>query len=157
MELLEKLSNIPGVSGFEHEAQELVREELRPYADELWTDRMGNVIALRKARKPSREKPFRLLYSAHIDEIGFMVRHIDDQGFLSFAPIGGFDARTLPSHRVTIHGTVGGKCATLEGVIPTKPGWMTDPDDKKRVVPIDELFIDTGLSAERVRAIVQVG
>jgi len=157
MELLEKLSNIPGVSGFEHEAQELVREELRPHADEIWTDRMGNVIALRKARKPSREKPYRLLYSAHIDEIGFMVRHIDDRGFISFAPIGGFDARTLPSHRVTIHGTAGAKPTTLEGVIPTKPGWMTDPDDKKRVIPIDELFVDTGLSAERVRAVVQVG
>jgi endoglucanase len=157
IELLEKISNMPGIPGFEHEVQEMIAAELRPYADDISVDRMGNVIALKKAEKPSRDKPFRLLYSAHADEIGFMVTHIDDRGFISFAPVGGFDARTLPSHRVTIHGTVGGKSETLEGVIPTKPGWMTDPEDKKRVVPITELFIDTGLPAEKVKKVVQVG
>lgn len=157
MDLLEKLSNMPGVTGFEHEAQKLVADELRPHADEIWTDRMGNVIALRKARKPSREKPLRLLYSAHVDEIGFMVADIDDRGFIYFKPIGGFDARTLPSHRVTVHGTAGEQPVRLEGVIPTKPGWMTDAEDKKRVIPIDELFIDTGLPVERVLAAVQMG
>jgi tetrahedral aminopeptidase len=157
VDLLAKLSNAPGVSGFEHEAQTIVAEELRPYADELRTDRMGNVIALRRARKPSRETPFRLLYAAHIDEIGFMVSHIDDRGFIYFVPIGGFDARTLPSQRVTVHGTAGDRPAKLEGVIPTRPGWMTDDEDRKRVIPIDELFVDTGLPAERVKAVVQVG
>ena len=83
IELLERVSNIAGIPGFEHEAQELVAEELRPYADTIRVDRMGNVIALRRARKPTREKPFRLLYSAHVDEIGFMVTHIDDEGFIS--------------------------------------------------------------------------
>ena len=157
MDLLARLSNVPGVCGFEHEAQKLVADELRPHADELWTDRMGNVIALRRARKPSREKPFRLLYAAHVDEIGFMVSHIDERGFIFFVPIGGFDARTLPSHRVTVHGTAGGRTTRLEGVIPVKPGWTTDEDDRKRAIPIDELYIDTGLPAERVKAVVQVG
>ena len=157
IELLERVSNTPGIPGFEHDAQALVADELRPYADEIRIDRMGNVIALRKATKPSRSEPYRLMYSAHADEIGFMVTHIDDEGFLSFAPVGGFDARTLPSHRVTIHGTVGGRSQTLEGVIPTKPGWMTDPEDRKRVIPITELFIDTGLPAEKVKAVAQVG
>lgn len=157
IDLLRRVSNIPGVSGFEHEAQRLVAEELRPHADEMWTDRMGNLIALRRARRPSREKPLRLLYSAHVDEIGFMVTHIDDRGFLSFAPVGGFDPRTLPSHRVTIHGNAADVPTTLEGVIPTKPGWLTDDEDKKHVIPIDELYIDTGLPAARVRAVAQVG
>lgn len=157
IDLLERVSNIPGIPGFEHDAQALVAEELRPYADEIRMDRMGNVIAIKRAEKPSREDPYRLLYSAHVDEIGFMVTHIDDQGFLAFAPVGGFDARTLPSHRVTIHGTAGAQPQTLEGVIPTKPGWMTDEEDRKRVIPITELFIDTGLPAEKVRAVAQVG
>ncbi len=157
MELLAKLSNIPGVSGFEHEAQRLVGDELRPYADELSIDRLGNVIALRKARKPSREKPYRLIYCAHVDEIGFMVSAIDERGFIYFVPIGGFDARTLPSHRVTVYGTAGERPTTIEGVIPGKPGWMTDDEDRKRVIPMDELFVDTGLPPERVKAAVQVG
>ncbi len=157
IELLERVSNIPGIPGFEHEAQKLVADELRPYADEISTDRMGNVIALKRATKPSKAEPYRLLYSAHADEIGFMVTHIDDDGFLSFAPVGGFDARTLPSHRVTIHGTVGGQTQLLEGVIPTKPGWLTDDEDRKRVIPITELFIDTGLPASKVKAVAQVG
>ena len=157
IDLLAELSNVPGVAGFEHEAQKLIADELRPYADELWTDRMGNVIALRRARRPSREKPFRLLYAAHVDEIGFMVAHIDNRGFISFVPIGGFDERTLPSHRVTVHGTAGAHPVRVEGVIPTKPGWMSDEEDRKKVIPIDELFIDTGLPAERVKSVVQVG
>ncbi len=86
-----------------------------------------------------------------------MVSHIDNRGFIYFVPIGGFDARTLPSQRVTVHGTAGDQPSNLQGVIPTKPGWMTDEKDRKRVIPIDELFVDTGLPAERVKAVVQVG
>lgn len=157
MELLRRLSDVPGVSGYEHEAQRIVREELGKYADDMWTDRLGNLIAVKRRTSPGTDGPARrLLYAAHIDEIGFMVSHVDDRGFLRFRRIGGFDPRTLPSQRVTIHATKN-ESATIEGVIAPQPPWLRRDEDLSRVLPIDELFIDTGLSGDQVNAMVNIG
>ncbi len=157
MELLRRLSNAPGVAGYEKAAQTVVREELAECADEMWTDRLGNLIAVkRRTTKDTGEPARRLLYAAHIDEIGFMVSHVDERGFLYFQPVGGFDARTLPSQRVTIHATKGGH-GTIEGVIAPQPRWLATDEDLSRVIPIDELFIDTGLAGEKVHDRVNIG
>src|SRR5690606_41108333 len=109
-------SDAPGVSGFEEPAQAIVREELGRHADEVWRDRMGNVIALRRAaRRPPGIEPRRVMYAAHVDEIGMMVSHVDDDGFVRFRAVGGLDPRSLPSQRVVVHGTKGGEHA-LKGV-----------------------------------------
>src|SRR5690606_29368870 len=129
LDLLRRLCNAPGVSGFEDEAQAIAHAELTQHADEIWRDRMGNVIAVKYAKGgllvengaagheatgegPSRdgasergERAKRLLYAAHVDEIGMMVSHIDDDGFVRFRAVGGLDPRTLPSERVVVHGT----------------------------------------------------
>lgn len=155
MSLLQRICDTPGVSGFEDPIQTLVMEELRTIADEVWRDRMGNVIAVKRARHT--DGPVRkLLYAAHADEIGFMVSHIDEHGFLRFRGVGGFDARTLPSQRVVVHATRTGE-QTLNGVIGAQAGWLGVPADRERIFPIDELYIDLGRSGPEVKDLVQVG
>lgn len=161
--LLERLSNAPGISGFEGEAQTLAFEALRACTDEVWRDRMGNVIAIRRAvggrRLPhagGSERPVRLLYSAHVDEIGMMVSHIDDGGFLRFRAVGGLDPRTLMSERVVVHGSRGGG-QRLNGVIAPQSGWLGKPADRERVFPVHELYIDLALPPSAVRSAVEIG
>lgn len=160
IDLLERLCNTPGVSGFEGAVQDLVARELAPFVDEVWRDRMGNVIALKRARRVSGDGPGepvrKLLYSAHADEIGMMVSHIDARGFLRFRAIGGLDARTLPSQRVIVHATKA-EPLELKGVIAPQAGWLGTPADRERVFPINELYIDLGRPAERVSELVEVG
>ena len=159
MELLRRLSNAPGVSGFEDEAQAIAHEVLTEECDETWRDRLGNVIGVKRATAPSRTidgRPVRLLYAAHVDEIGFMVSHIDDEGFVRFRAVGGFDLRTLVSERIVVHGTRG-QPTRLNGVIAPQSGWLGKTEDRDRVFPMDELYIDLGRPAAEVRAAVYVG
>lgn len=161
--LLEHLSNAPGISGFEGEAQAIALKALQDCSDEVWRDRMGNVIAVKRAvggRRLSQtdgsERPVRLLYSAHIDEIGMMVSHIDDEGFVRFRAVGGLDPRTLVSERVVVHGSRGGG-QRLNGVIAPQAGWLGTPADRERVFPVRELYIDVALPAATVREAVEIG
>lgn len=163
MKLLEKLCNAPGISGFEAHAQAIVFDELKTCADKVWRDRLGNVIALKRSQGGPRvremggsERPIRLLYAAHIDEIGMMVSHIDDAGFLRFRAIGGLDPRTLLSERVVVHGSRGQE-RRLNGVIAPQSGWLGISEDRERVFPISELYIDLALPASEVRAAVEIG
>ncbi len=163
MDLLAKLCNAPGVSGFEGEAQDIAYEELKACSDKIWKDRLGNVIAVKYAASGRRiqeadgsERAIRLLYSAHIDEIGMMVSHIDDEGFLRFRAIGGLDPRTLVSERVVVHGTRA-KPQKLKGVIAPQSGWLGSPEDRQRVFPISELYIDLALPSAEVHEAVEVG
>lgn len=155
IELLERLSNEPGVSGFEDTVQAIVEAELRAVADEVWRDRMGNVIALKKAKRCTSTTR-KLLYAAHADEIGMMVSHVDADGFLRVRTVGGLDPRTLPSERVVVHGTKAGPVA-LRGVVAPQAGWLGTPADRQRVFPMDELYIDLALPADQVLAQVHVG
>src|SRR5579884_582682 len=95
---LRRMIASPSPSGFEQPVQAVIREEIGHYSDELRTDVHGNVIAtLNPAGRP------RVMLTAHCDELGFIVRYIDEQGFLYFATIGGYDPSTLPGERVQIH------------------------------------------------------
>ncbi|MHA2406622.1 MAG: M42 family peptidase, partial [Candidatus Hermodarchaeia archaeon] len=86
---LRELSEVIGISGFEAEARALIQQEIDPLVDEAWVDPLGNLLAIRKGAK---EHP-RILLDAHVDEIGFIVRYIHDNGFLRLTPIGGWDPR----------------------------------------------------------------
>ena len=97
--LLKEICEIAGTSGFEQRIRELVIREITPLADSVTVDYMGNVIALKKGKQ--RKK---VMVAAHMDEIGFIVTHIDDQGFLRFHTLGGFDPKTLTAQRVIVHG-----------------------------------------------------
>jgi putative aminopeptidase FrvX len=94
---LRRIIAAPSPSGFEQPVQKVIRDEVRKYSDEVRTDVHGNVIASLNADAQPR-----VMITAHCDELGFLIRYIDEQGFLYFAPIGGFDPSTLPGNRVKI-------------------------------------------------------
>ncbi len=155
MELLQRLCDAPGVSGFEEAAQAIAFEELATCSDEIWRDRLGNVIAVKRAPNRSGRVP-KVVYAAHVDEIGLMVTNIDPEGFVRFRAIGGFDPRTLVSQRVIVHGTRNG-LHTLKGVIPPQSGWLGSEADRERVFPIEELYIDLARPGHDVLERVHVG
>lgn len=93
------------------------------------------------------------MLAAHMDEIGLMVRYISDEGFLSISAIGGVDAAILPGMRVDVHGSEG----VLRGVVGRKPIHLISADERKTVTPLDDLVIDLGLPAHKVKRLVSVG
>lgn len=146
---LRRLIASPSPSGFEQRAQQVIREEIQHYSDELRTDVHGNVIAvLNPSGRP------RVMLTAHCDELGFLVRYIDGDGFLYFAPIGGYDPSTLPGERVQIHTDQG----AILGVIGRKPVHLLEDDERGKVPKLSELWIDIGVSnREEAQQLVPIG
>ena len=138
--LLSKLCSVVGPSGFEEDVRGIVIDELKPYADKLWIDSLGNVIAVKKGSRGSSK----LMIATHMDEIGLMINHIDDKGFLRFTPIGAWTERILLAQRVLIK-TKDGKI--IRGVIGSKPPHIMKPEEAQKVVPMKELFIDIGVKS----------
>jgi len=122
-------------SGFEEEAQEVVRLRLADHADELRTDVHGNVLA-----GVNVGAPLRVMLAGHADEIGLMISHIDDSGFLFFRTIGGVDPNVLCGQRVVVHGEGG----PVLGVIGRKAIHLLTEEERKQPLKIDDLFIDIG-------------
>lgn len=148
--LLSKICETPGTSGFEQQIRELVLQQVRPLVDTVEVDNMGNVITLKKAKNnPSGKK---VMIAAHMDEIGFIVTHIDDQGFLRFHTIGGFDPKTLTAQRVIVHGK-----KDLIGVMGSKPIHVMSADEKNKPAKTEEFFIDLGMEKEEVEKHVYIG
>lgn len=133
-ELITKLSNAHGISGSEGNIRTILEEDLKPYVDEMRVDKMGNLIAVKKGEGPS------IMLAAHMDEIGLMVKYIDDNGFLKFVKIGGWYDPTLHSQRVIVHTTKG----PIPGVIGSKPPHVMKPDDRKKPPEAKDMFIDIG-------------
>ncbi len=149
---LKELVEAPSPSGFEQPAQRIIRREIEPVCDELRTDVMGNVIGCVRGQASD---PVRVMLAGHCDEIGLMVRYIDENGFLFFAPIGGVDAHLVPGQRVHVHGS-GGK--TVLGVVGKKPIHMIEPKERENVVKFKSQFIDIGCaSREEAQKLVSVG
>jgi putative aminopeptidase FrvX len=148
-ELLKKICNIPGVSGHEEPVQEIVTETLSKCCDEVRTDHLGNVIALKKASgKPAKGKrPLRVVLAAHADEIGMMVKHIHDNGFIHFIQLGGLNPQVCESQRVIIHGR-----KPVRGVIVPKG---SGADGKS--ASLGDLLIDTGLQKKKLEKLVEAG
>lgn len=134
---LKRLVASPSPSGFEQPAQQVVREEIRQFADEVHTDTMGNVIAaLNSSGSP------RVMLTAHCDELGFLIRYIDERGFLYFSPIGGFDPSTLPGERVFVHTPSG----PVPGVLGRKPVHLIAASERTKAPDISEMWIDIGVA-----------
>lgn len=147
IKLLKEICEVAGAPGHEQRVREIVLREIKKLADDISIDNMGNVIAVKKGKTDQR-----VMVAAHMDEIGFMVTHIDDQGFLRFTPLGGFDPKTLTAQRVVVHGK-----KDIIGVMGSKPIHVMTPAERERVVPINEYFIDLGMSKKEVEKIVKVG
>jgi len=152
MQLLKRLCETPGISGYENQVTKIIRDELQKLCDEVKIDRMGNIIALKKAEKKGNNKKLKIMLAAHMDQIGFLVKSIDKNGFIRFARIGGFDVKTLVAQRVVVHGK-----KDLIGVIGSKPIHVLEEEEKKKAPDIKELFIDVGLNKKDVEKIVQTG
>lgn len=146
--LLARICEAPGAPGFEKEIRNLVIAELAGLADDIRVDNMGNVVALKKGKSSAKKT----MAAAHMDEIGFIVTHVDDKGFVRFNPVGGFDPKTLSSQRVVIHGR-----KDLIGVLGSKPIHIMSPEEKTKNAKITDFFIDTGLPKTEVDKIVEVG
>jgi tetrahedral aminopeptidase len=144
--LLSELCEAPGPPGREERVREVVLRELRTTCDDVEVDPLGSVIGRRAGEGP------RLLLSAHMDEIGFMVTHVDEAGFLRVVPLGGFDPKTLTAQRVMVHGR-----EDLLGVMGSKPVHLLSDEEKKRAPKLADFFIDVGLPGDRVRELVRPG
>jgi len=153
LKLLKKLCETPGIAGYEERIQKVIKEELEKVTDEVKIDKLGNVIGIKKAKKLSgKPAPKKVMIAAHMDEIGFMVSFIDKEGFIRFAPVGGFDPKTLIAQRVVVHGR-----KDIGGVIGTKPIHILSEEERKKLPKIKDLFIDVGMKKDKVSKIVRPG
>jgi putative aminopeptidase len=153
VETLLQLMRLPGLAGHEQGVAAFMSERMRPYADEVREDRLGNVIATLRGRDESA--PVVMLF-AHMDSLGFIVRKIDADGFVRIHRLGGIPEKVLPGLRVEIGKADGG---TVPAVIGMKAHHVTPPEEKTRVTPLAELFLDVGAenAAEAEAMGVRVG
>jgi endoglucanase len=133
-ELLKKLAEAHGISGYEGEIRTIIEDELKEWVDGITIDRLGNLIATKHGKKPS------VMIAAHIDEIGLMVKHITDEGFITFSPIGGWFDQTLLNQRVIVHAEGG----SLYGVIGSKPPHVMKKEEREKIIKLEDMFIDVG-------------
>ncbi|MFQ5977956.1 MAG: M42 family metallopeptidase [Candidatus Heimdallarchaeota archaeon] len=140
LERLKHLSNAFGVSGDETEVRNLLKQYVEPLSDSVNQDPLGNLIAIVKGS--STDAPS-LLLAAHTDEIGLMVTNIQKEGFLQFTTVGGWDTRILLAQPVVLRTSTG---KALDGIIGSKPPHIQTMEERKKVIPIEELFIDIGVS-----------
>ncbi len=139
-----------GVSGHEREVAALARREMSGLFDDARQDALGNLILLKRGL--GRAPHPRVMLAAHMDEIGLMVTKIEDQGCLRVTEVGGIDRRILPGLEVVVHGK-----RDLPGVIGAKPPHVQEPDERKKSVKWEDLFVDVGLTAAEARELVEVG
>ncbi|NJE42428.1 lysyl aminopeptidase [Thermococcus sp. GR6] len=135
IELLKKVVEAPGVSGYEFLGiRDVVIEALKDYVDEIYVDKLGNVIAHKKGNGP------KIMIAAHMDKIGVMVNHIDKEGYLHVVPVGGVDPRTLVAQRIRFFTEKGERF----GVVGHIPPHLQKPEDRKKAANWDTIVVDVG-------------
>jgi endoglucanase len=146
---LKNLLACVGPSGYEQEPARLWRQEAEGFGAETWTDLHGNSFArLNKGGTP------RVMLAVHLDEIGFMVTYIDDDGFVAFQPVGGWDSQIPQGQRVWLQGREG----RVPGVIGKKPIHLLKPDERDKVTKIEDMWIDIGArDKDEASTLVSVG
>jgi putative aminopeptidase FrvX len=146
---VKELATLPGPSGNEDRVRAYILEKARAIADEVKTDKLGNVIAVKRGRA---KKPANVMVCAHMDEVGFLITKVEDSGLVKFSATGGIDERILLSQRVRIGPNA------VPGVIGSMPVHLVKPDDAKKVVKTEEMAVDIGVdSAEAALKLVKPG
>ena len=147
-ELLKRLCEARGISGDEGDVREMILSEVRPYADSISVTPLGNLIVSVKGKQPAKT---RLMINAHMDEVGFIVTQIPEDGTLGFSCVGGIDRRVIFGRRVLVAGK-------YPGVIGGKPVHLLDSDGRSKVPSPDDLVIDIGTSTRaETEALVSPG
>lgn len=139
LKLLEKLCNVIAVSGDEGEVRKIILDEIKPYADDVKVDALGNVLAIKRGRGRKR---MRVMLDAHMDEVGLFIVGEDGEGIYRFETVGGIDVRHLLGKQVLVGRD------RIPGVIGGKPVHLMDADEYKRKVPLDALRIDVGIGGK---------
>lgn len=137
--MLKRLSEAHGVSGYEGEIREVIKEYIEPYATTIRRDKLGSIIAERVGDSAGP----RIMLAGHMDEIGFMVKAITPDGFIRFIPLGGWFDQVLLSQRVIVKGSRG----DVPGIIGSKPPHLLTEEERKKVVEKKDMFIDVGASS----------
>jgi len=133
-----ELSNLIGCPGHEEEVAEYILSQLQDCVDRAWIDALGNVLAIKEGSNPDG---FRILLDAHIDEVGFMISHIDEKGFLRIAPLGGIDKRVMLGLLLQFQAN---NKERIIGVVGAPPPHITKSEERERVPDITEMFVDIG-------------
>jgi endoglucanase len=152
-EFLRRLLETPSPSGFEQPIQQVVRDWVKPFADEVHTDRHGNVFATRfpEHRTPA---PVKVLLAGHCDQIGLMVQHIDSDGYLYIQPIGGWDMQILLGQYLTVWT----KSGPVTGVVARRAIHLLKPDERNRVPEFSDVWVDIGAkNKEEAESLVRHG
>ena len=134
--MLKKLCSVNSASGDEAKMREFITGEIKDFCT-YEIDALGSVIAFKKGKKTPNKK---VMFAAHMDEVGFIVTHITDDGYLKFAPVGGVDARVVIDRVVTVSTEKG----NLKGVIGAKAPHLLNDDEKKTAPKFSNLYIDIG-------------
>lgn len=158
MDLLEQLTQTPSVPGRETRIRHRIMEHLREneLVDEMQIDAMGSLLTVRRPRgSAANDPPTKVMLAAHMDQIGFLVSHIHDEGWLRINPVGGFDPRNLFARKVRVCTEEG----DLLGVLNPggKPIHISTPEERKKVPEVGEFYIDLGLPGEQVKQQVKLG
>jgi putative aminopeptidase FrvX len=138
---LQKYSDAFGPAGFENEAAAMIRQDVEPLVDDIIQDPIGNLIAIKRGQSDRT-----VMLDAHMDEVGVMVRHIEDNGFIRFAKLGGWDDRIFPGLPVTLRARKNN--TRVSGVIGMVPPHLTKEEDRKKQITSDDLFIDVGADSK---------
>jgi putative aminopeptidase FrvX len=146
-DLLVTLTEARGVPGYEDRVRALVREELEPHVDRIRSDAMGNLVG------SVGSGDYDVVIPAHMDEIGFMVRHVDDDGFLELDALGGWDPRILRAQRVTVHTEDG----DLPGLIGSVPPHTLSEAEREKQPEVEDVHVDVGLAADAAADRIAVG
>ncbi|HHE65762.1 MAG TPA: M28 family peptidase, partial [Bacteroidetes bacterium] len=136
--LQRSLTSSIGVSGREEAVRNLIYSEMKKFVEKVWIDPLGNVLAEKPGSNPKGQ---RIMLDAHMDEVGFMIRFIDEQGFLRFSPLGGIDPRLYPGSKVEILNEKGEK---ITGIIGMPPPHITSQAEREKSPNFMDLFIDIG-------------
>jgi endoglucanase len=147
--LLKKLISASGLSGYEMPVRDLIEEAWQPLTDELSHSRIGSLHGLKRGKAPEPRPG--ILVAAHMDAIGLMVTRVQDE-LLRITAVGGIDVRVLPGQMVTVHGR-----EDLPGIIAHLPARMLPDDLQRKAIPLEHLFVDTGLPSARLKRLVRVG
>jgi endoglucanase len=136
------LATLIGVSGHENEVRNYIFNKLKQNVDEIWIDKMGNVLGIKKGTDPNG---LRIMIDAHMDEVGLIISYIEQNGFLRFSPLGGIDKRLYPGSDIKVQ-TKNGKL--VSGIIGMNPPHITDPKLRDKTPDFLDLFIDIGAKNE---------